>query len=123
MPTLKGTTVTANKQTKLKDEDSVVITYTLNKGSIWSDGKKGNIKLTFTVKDLEIDVQKPTNDSKPLKFTGDNGSGTFVMPTLDGTVVTADKQTKLSKMVFLLKLLIHWNPIINEKIKPISLLY
>ena len=70
IPTLDGTKVTASKQTNLKDNDSVVITYKLKKGYVWSNGKKDDIKLTFKVHDLEIDVKKPTKETKPLIFTG-----------------------------------------------------
>ena len=72
------------------------LTYTLNAGSIWFDGKKGDIKLTFKVHDLETDVKKPTKGANPLIFTGLNGKGTFKMPTLNGTTVTADHTKDLS---------------------------
>ena len=96
MPTLDGTTVTANKKIGLNNGDSVVITYTLNNGYAWPDNSRDNVKLTFKVKGLDKPIVKPTNETYPLTYTGPNGSGTFKMPTLDGTTVTANRKTGLN---------------------------
>ena len=41
-------------------------------------------------------IKKPTKETNPLIFTGLSGYATFVMPTLKGTTVSADKTNDLS---------------------------
>ena len=62
----------------------------------WKDKTDKPVILRFIVKGLTIYITAPTVADNPLKFTGLNGKGTFVMPTLKGTTVKADKQINLS---------------------------
>ena len=91
MPTLEGTTVTADKQTNLSNGDSVKITYTLNTGYIWSDNSKEDVVLTFTVEGVNVGVARPTNAAVPVDFYGSVGKGTYKLPKYKNTAVTIKK--------------------------------
>ena len=54
------------KTTGLSNGDSVVVTYTLNAGYMWSNNSKEAIVLTYKVEDLKIGIAKPTNTIVPV---------------------------------------------------------
>ena len=93
LPTLTGTTVSADKTTGLSNGDEIKVTYALKAGYAWDDNTDP-ITLTYTVKDLNIGVPKPTEAGGSV--AGLNGSGVYTPPTLNGTDV-AFKITKGTK--------------------------
>ena len=93
LPTLAGTTVSADKTTDLSNGNIIQVTYKLDSTHAWNDSSLKDITLPFKVEGLKTGVTKPTVATAPLLFGGLNGSATYKMPVLDGTTVTADKDS------------------------------
>ena len=68
---------------KLENNDSIKVTYTPKSGYVWSNGTSTSVTYTYTVKNLDIQIVKPTEAKGSM--AGYNGSGTFTATKVVGT--------------------------------------
>ena len=81
-PILTGTTVTADKTTNLSNNDEIKVTYALESGYAWNDGKTNSIILTYKVENLKTGVMKPTIAGGSV--SGVSGKGVYTHQLLKG---------------------------------------
>ncbi|MCP4336393.1 MAG: hypothetical protein GY679_00915, partial [Mycoplasma sp.] len=106
MPRIVGADVrliSGNKSGHLSNGDVLIFGFSLKRGYVWSDDSHGEVRITIKVAGLnksEIRVEKPTENSVRtlLNIHGNNGSGIYNMPIINGTTVTLGSGSKTGSL-------------------------
>ena len=89
---LQGTTITTvteiGTKNKYKNGDKIIVIYTLDDNYAWADGSVGQANSIYEVSSLKNGIQMPNVGIVPLDFVGQQGKGTFAMPSYENTNIT-----------------------------------